>query len=143
MYYQYMLQLRDETNNFNNILWSTRLFQEYVCTMFYKIERQRLKYFRDHQKEVHAEKYHGIMDAIHNNDENLVSKNRVILPPSHYLSPRWYAKRLQDTIAICREYGRPHLFVTMTANAKWKGIYDSLHDGLETSPQRPDIVVRY
>ena len=111
--------------------------------MFYKIERQRLKYFRDHQKEVHAEKYHGIMDAIHNNDENLVSKNRVILPPSHYLSPRWYAKRLQDTIAICREYGRPHLFVTMTANAKWKGIYDSLHDGLETSPQRPDIVVRY
>ena len=44
-------------------------------------------------------------------------------------------------MAILREFGTPHFFITFTANAKWPQITESLHEG-ETSHDRPDIVVR-
>ena len=44
-------------------------------------------------------------------------------------------------MAICRKYGRPHLFITMTTNSKWSEIVDSLEENEEAS-DRPDIVAR-
>ena len=44
-------------------------------------------------------------------------------------------------MAIVRQYGRPTYFLTMTANAKWKEIKDSLFPG-ENSIDRPDVVSR-
>ena len=142
MYYRYMLQFRDESNYYNNILRSGRLMQEYVCTQFFKIERQRLKFVQKNQTKFHADKYRGIMDAINAKDENVLPGNITVLPPTHYCSPRWYKKGLQDAMAINREFGRPHLFVTFTANAKWKSIFDSIDPALESSLDRPDVVVR-
>ena len=49
--------------------------------------------------------------------------------------------RFQDAMAICREFGRPHLFVTFTASAKWKAISESIMEN-EKSIHRADIVVR-
>ena len=45
-------------------------------------------------------------------------------------------------MAINREYGRPHLFVTFTANGKWRSVIDSINQDLESSMDRPDVVVR-
>ena len=46
-----------------------------------------------------------------------------------------------DAMAIVRQYGRPTYFLTMTANAKWQEIKDSLYPG-ENSQDRPDVVSR-
>ena len=46
-----------------------------------------------------------------------------------------------DAIAIVQKYGKPDLFVTMTASADWQEILDSLEEG-ESSHERPDIVSR-
>ena len=59
MYYRYLLMFRDPSKYFNSILRSGRLFQEYVCTQFFKMERQRLKWVRSNQRQIHAEKYRG------------------------------------------------------------------------------------
>ena len=47
----------------------------------------------------------------------------------------------QDSIAIVRHFGRPILFITFTANPKWKEIVDELLPG-QTTVDRPDLVAR-
>ena len=114
--------------------------QEYVCAMYHKVERQRLRYFETHQKELKVEKRQGLMDSVHSNDDpNQVGTK--ILPGSFTGSARWYHNKWQDSMAIVRENGTPTLFVTFTANPKWPQITDSLNEG-ETSEDRPDIVAR-
>ena len=44
-------------------------------------------------------------------------------------------------MAIVRQYGKPDLFITMTASADWPEIIESLFPG-ETSMDRPDVVSR-
>ena len=80
-YYRYRLQIRD---GFNLILRCGRLFQEYLCGQFYKIEKLRLNWVRNNQKKLRAESYSGLHDAI-SNDEDLSKQGiNVILPPSHH-----------------------------------------------------------
>ena len=40
------------------------------------------------------------MDAINSEDENVIPGDVVILPPTHYCSPRWYKKRFQGNSDI-------------------------------------------
>ena len=44
-------------------------------------------------------------------------------------------------MAVVREYGKPDLFITMTASADWPEITESLFPG-ESSHDRPDVVTR-
>lgn len=44
-------------------------------------------------------------------------------------------------MAVVREYGKPDLFITMTADANWPEITESLFPG-ESSHDRPDVVTR-
>ena len=46
-------------------------------------------------------------------------------------------------MAINREFGRPHLFVTFTANAQWTSIKESINQDVESSMDRPDVVIRW
>jgi len=45
----------------------------------------------------------------------------------------------QDTMAICRYFHKPDLFLTMTANPKWPEIIYSLFSG-QIATDHPDIV---
>ena len=139
MFYSHRLQVRE--GQFNHLIRSGRLMQEYAVAQFYKAERQRLKWLLANQKQIRAEKYNGLMDAIHTNDGNDDIGQRVILPATHYGSPRWYQESFQDAMAIVRHYGKPHLFITFTANAQWPEITESLYPGEETT-DRPDLVAR-
>ena len=141
MYYSYKLQTRDEKFHFNTIPRSGKLMQEYACMQFYKIERQRLNYIQHNQTQIKAAKYKEFKDALHQNDSIENVGERIILPGTHYCSPRWYQNCFQDGMALVRAFGKPHLFITFTANAKWKEIQQSLHKG-EQSIDRPDIVNR-
>ena len=51
------------------------------------------------------------------------------------------ARCYQDSMAIVRHFGRPTLFITMTANPNWKEIKSELLPG-QQSTDRPDIVAR-
>ena len=62
---------------------------------------------------------------------------RTILPPTMYMSPRWYAKQFQDAMAIVREYGKPTYFITFTCNPRWPEITNSFLP-YKKAEDRPD-----
>jgi hypothetical protein len=94
MYYRYRLMVRKD--DFNIITKSQRLTQQYEVDSFLKAEHQRLKWAKHNQGTLRADKYKGLMDAVDNNDLSRAGK-RIILPPTLYGSPRWFAEAFQVT----------------------------------------------
>merc|ERR1711923_145131 len=88
---------------------SSRLFQEYLCDMWAKIEAYKLNWVKYNQKTIRAETYKGLVDAINKDDDASNVGQRIILPSSVYGSPRWYTKAFQDAMATVRQYGAPSL----------------------------------
>ena len=137
-FYRYKLQVRPKEDNM--LLKSRRLTQQYATDMFAKVESQRLRWVKNNQKEIRADKYRCLLDAIDADDERNAGR-KVILPPTVYGSPRWYAEAFQDAMALVRKFGKPDLFITMTTNPNWPEIQHSLFPG-ESPVDRPDITAR-
>lgn len=49
--------------------------------------------------------------------------------------------RMQDSMALCRKFGKPEFFITFTCNPKWPEITANLQFG-QTANQQPDLIVR-
>ena len=152
-YFRYRSQIRP--NDFNILKKSTRLYQEYVVVAHHKIKNQRLKWLENpaNQKKIKADKYKGLLDAASANDDlenpanqktgkDVETKRTTILPPTFIGSKRWYKEQFQDSMAIVRHYGKPHLFVTFTATSAWPEIAESLFEGQpeDAKKDRPDLV---
>ena len=101
------------------------------------LKASQLRWVRNNQNTIRAEKYQGLMDAI-DNQEEMQAATKIIPPPSIYGSPRWYAEAFQDAIAIVRSLGEPDIFVTFTCNPQWPEITNSLFPG-EQPCDRPDV----
>uniref|UniRef100_A0A0D3BP59 ATP-dependent DNA helicase n=1 Tax=Brassica oleracea var. oleracea TaxID=109376 RepID=A0A0D3BP59_BRAOL len=68
---------------------------------------------------------------------------RFILPPSFTGGARYLVEKYHDAMAICREYGNPDLFITMTANPNWSEIKEHLGKyGGDSPNDRPYIECR-
>ena len=122
------------------------------------VEQSNLNWVRHHQKELHAEVYSGIRDAaLGDRDENMNLEehgHRIILPSSFIGSKRHMNQLFQDSMAICRTYGKPDIFLTMTANPNWPEIQEQLLWEVDPAPganyqrrrqkasDHPDIVAR-
>ncbi|KNZ72420.1 hypothetical protein J132_03386 [Termitomyces sp. J132] len=146
-YYAYRLQQR--TLEFNApLLWSGRLFQQYVVDAWASTEQNKLNWIRHNQKKIRAEVYQGVVDAAAGDEQVTPQSRRVILPSSHTGSDRQMQQLFQDSMAICRNFGKPDLFLTMTANPKWSEIEEALlkepavNGKKQTAADRPDIVAR-
>jgi hypothetical protein len=70
-----------------------------------------------------------------------VNDDSVRLPSSFVGGPRYMAEAFQDSMAIIRKFGTPHLFITFTANPEWPEIIQLLLNG-QTTSDRPDIIAR-
>ena len=142
-FYAFRLQIRYKEGRLESpsLFKSARLFQEYVCDQWAKIEAYKLRWVKNNQTTIRAETYKGLMDAINHNDDATTVGQRIILPSSIYGSPRWYAQAYQDSIATVRKYGKPTIFITYSCNPKCEEIKKSLLPG-QTSQDRPDIVCR-
>ena len=137
-YYSYRLQSRE--GEWNTIMKSRRLMQQYAVDQFAKIEGSRLDWVRNNQRAIRAEKYSGLIDANGQNDLQNAGR-RIILPPTVYGSPRFYHEKFQDAMAIVRKFGKPDLFLTFTCNPQWQEIQEALNEG-ESYTDRPDLCVR-
>ena len=135
-FYRYRLNIREG----EFLMKSGRLTQQYAVDQWNKIEKDRIDWQRNNQKQLRAEKYVGFIDA-QDNDDLANAGKKVILAPTMYYSPRWYKELMQDAMTIVREYGKPDFFITMTTNPKWPEITNSLLAG-ETASDRPDLCVR-
>jgi hypothetical protein len=137
-FYSYRLQVRKE--DYNHIMKSRRLMQQYAVDQWAKIESSRMDWARSNQKTIRAEKYQGLYDAVVNGD--LVNVGRkIILPPTVYGTPRFYSEAFMDAMTIVRKFGKPDFFITFTTNPKWLEIQEALFPG-ESPHDRPDLACR-
>ena len=134
------------------LFWAGKLFQQYVVDAWASIEQSKLNWVRYHQKELRADVYQGLRDAaMGDRDENFnlaEHGQRLILPSTHIGSERNMLQLYQDSMAICRAFRKPDIFLTMTANPNWVEIQEALLkeptvDGQrQAAVDRPDIVAR-
>jgi hypothetical protein len=68
--------------------------------------------------------------------------SRVVLPASFIGGRRYVFNNCQDAMAICKRFGYPDLFLTMTCNPNWLEIQRFLHDKDMCVNDRPDIACR-
>jgi len=129
-----------------------------VVDAWASVEQNNLNWVRHHQKELRSDVYSGLRDAAlgdRDNNINLAEHGtRIILPSSFVGSERHMNQLFQDSMAICRAFGKPDLFLTMTANPNWPEIQDQLwweapppHGSnhrrrKQKASDRPDIVAR-
>ena len=136
-------------------LWGGHLFQQYVVDAWASVEQNNLNWARNHQKELRADVYSGLRDAALGDNVNLAEHGtRIILPSSFIGSERHMNQLFQDSMAICRAFNKPDIFLTMTANPNWPEIQDQLLSEVppphganyrrrkQKASDHPDIVAR-
>jgi hypothetical protein len=149
-YYAYRIHARPGIQP--ALFWGGKLFQQFVVDAWASIEQNMLNWVRFHQKELRADVYQGLRDAaVGDRDENInlaEHGQRIILPSTHIGSERNMLQLYQDSMAICRTFRKPDIFLTMTANPNWVEIQEALlkeptvNGHRQTAVDRPDIVVR-
>ncbi|KAH1254932.1 ATP-dependent DNA helicase PIF1 [Glycine max] len=140
-YFCYMMQSRD--NEAQTILYSRRLFHQWVVDGYCMIESQKLNYVRQHQQELRVDKYINLNDC---NNQPLTQGNekgkRIILPSSFVGSQRYMEKLYFDGMTICAHVGFPDLFSTLTCNPAWPEIQRQVAKSNLTAHDCPDVVSR-
>ena len=82
-FYSYMLSVRDKT--FSLIHSAGKLFHQYLVDAYTKMEANRLNFIREHQKEIRADKYKGLVDFVNDNFANAVDNiGRFTILPSTF-----------------------------------------------------------
>ncbi|KAK9074699.1 hypothetical protein SSX86_003017 [Deinandra increscens subsp. villosa] len=136
-------RIQDRTDNFSLILNSRRLYQQFLVDAYTMIESERLGYIRNKQSNLRSEHVENLQAA--KNEGNTDLKNigqRVILPSSFTGGPRFMMQNFLDAMALCKWYGYPDLFITITCNPNWPEIRRCLEDTTIAPNDRPDILCR-
>jgi hypothetical protein len=118
----YRMRLLQNDNRFRSL---GRLNNEYLVDMFSRMEDERLQYRRQ-----------GLIDRA--GGEKDINYH---LGPDWIGSRAWASEQVADSLALCREYGRPSLFITVTTNPNWPEIRERLYPGQNASDQ-PGVVAR-
>ncbi|CAN6821127.1 unnamed protein product [Brassica oleracea] len=137
----YAAQIQTRLNQGMTLVKGGRLLHQYDVDFFTTIEEDRLRWARYNQDVLRAELYSNVLDAVSKGDTDAkIIGQRFILPPSFTGGPRYLVEKYHDAMAICRKYGNPDLFITMTANPNWREIREHLDRyGGDSPNDRPDI----
>ena len=142
-FYQYKLMERLPDPRKATIHNCGRLFQEYLCDMYSKIEEERLAYHERNQSQLRTESLDGLADAIASSDHNdAIIGKEVKLPGSFVLSQRWMFAHYLDALAIARKYKRFSWFVTMTCNPQMAEHLERIQAMGQSPSDRPDLLDR-
>ena len=114
--------------------------------MYCKVEGSRLRFYRENQDKLRVDLYSGLRDALSMQPTATETEaerlgQMIVLPASHTGSPRFMYSHYLDALAICREFRKFDLFITITCNPKWDTITQNIFPG-QLPHDRPDIVNR-
>lgn len=139
-YLRYYLFTRRD--HFNILHRGGRLFQQFLDDAWALIDTEKLNWARHNQHAFRADLYNGVADFLHDGDGDINKLGvRCMAPSNHPGTDRYMQRIYQNAMAVCRKYGRPSLFLTFTANPKWKEISVHLFPGQRVE-DRPDLVSR-
>jgi hypothetical protein len=119
-----------------------RLSLEFYCDLFAQVEARNIAF---HRQAVQQAKYmkasaRAIIDQVRADNAH-VDGTPVVLPSSFPNSPRYYHNLYLDAVALPRRFGKPDLFITMTANPAWREISESIPVGSHWTHHQ-DVVAR-
>ncbi|KAI7962718.1 hypothetical protein MJO28_000812 [Puccinia striiformis f. sp. tritici] len=125
--------------HFLAILAGRSLLQEFLVDMYVCVERSWLRYITNNQDKLKAGKYNSLVASVKSGSK---PKGRPVILPSTFIGgPQHMQQLYQDAMALCRKYGPPSLFITMTVIPRWPEIlnYIPSHD---KTVDHPTLVVR-
>ena len=126
-YMRFLLMHRDRPTHIQSC---QRLALEFYCDAFSQVEARNLAF---HRSATQQAKYvrasaRSILDQLHSENAHVIG-TPVVLPSSFPNSPRYYHNLYLDAIALPRKFGKPDLFITMTANPQWREISEAIPAG--------------
>ncbi|XP_057758184.1 uncharacterized protein LOC130977398 [Arachis stenosperma] len=125
------------------LLYSRRLFQQFLVEGYSLVESARLTYIRLDKDKFRCEMYKEISEVILMGETTPSSRGkRIILLSSFIGGPRYMILNYQDALAICRVVAYPKLFLTFTCNSKWPKFENFLKNRDLNAENRPDMVCR-
>ena len=149
-YAAYFMHDRCPADNFL-MVHGKRLLQEWMIDEYCRVESEQMLFYRMHQKDLRADLYVDVVDAVHAhqdahphptpNEAPPRVGHFVLLPSSFTAGPRHMTQLYQDAMGIVRAKGKPDLFITFTSNPKWTELLRELKPG-ETVNDRPDLMDR-
>jgi hypothetical protein len=135
----YMMMDRDGITN--PILCGNGVGHQFILDQYCKLELERLRWVELNQKTIRAELYSGLTDSMKTKEDLQNTGRRVILPSTFMGGDRYMHQQYLDSMAVFQRFGRPHLFITGTANPEWPEIKENLKPG-QKAIDRPDLVAR-
>ncbi|KAI3507904.1 hypothetical protein L1887_22900 [Cichorium endivia] len=136
-------RIQDRINTFSLILNSKRLFQQFLVDAYTMIESERLNFIRNQQKVLRCETYEHLHNIKHEGNNNISNiGQRVILPSSFTGGARYMQQNYLDAMSLCKWFGYPDFFITVTCNPKWPEIKRFLKGTTLQPEDRPDILCR-
>ncbi|XP_058783041.1 uncharacterized protein LOC131657689 [Vicia villosa] len=132
-----------QTNDMSNMKLRILGKRGYDGRRYSTIESSRVYWVKTHQKELRADMYSCLTDAVLNGETNpSTSGRRIVLPSSFTGGARYMLHNYQDAMAICRWAGYPYLFITFTCNKNWLEMQRVVTNMGLKSEDRPDLVCR-
>lgn len=136
-------RLQDRPDQFSLPLNGRRLFQQLLVDEYTMVESQRLHFIRAKQSDLRSDTYESLRNLkTAGNSDVSTSGQRVILPSSFTGGSRYMMQNYLDAMCLCRFYGYPDFFLTITCNPGWPEVKRFLKDTNLNSEDRPDILCR-
>ena len=135
--------IMDRPNQENLFTRGGRLFQQFLVDGYTMVETERLYFHRSKQSKLRCDTYSNIRQSIAsgNTDPTALGKP-VVLPSTFTGGPRYMKQNYMDAMALCRWYGCPDLFITVTCNPNWPEINRFMREHNLPSSDRPDVLTR-
>jgi len=140
-FFAFRLQERD--NESHVLLYSRRLFQQFIVDAYTTIESNRLRYLKLNQTCLRSDSYDSIRESENAGNSDMNEQGQQFLLPATFTgNPRYMKNMYLDAMAICRHFGFPDLFITFTCNPKWPELTRFLEKRGLKSDDRPEIICR-
>ena len=136
-------QIMDRPNRENIFVRGGRLFQQFLVDGYTMVETERLYFHRAKQSKLRCDTYSNVRKSIADGNTDPFSIGKpIILPSSFTGGPRYMQQNYMDAMALCRWYGCPDLFITITCNPKWPEIARYMREHNLEATDRPDVLTR-
>ena len=109
-----LFKLMKREGKLNLIHIGQKLGQQYLVDQYCKMEMARLKYIKNNQDLIRADFYRGSYDDIDQEDSEMSSSTRVVLPSTFTGGARYMHQKMLDSMVLVQKFGKPHFFITMT-----------------------------
>jgi len=140
-YLKYLIMRRTELSHIQRC---GRLALEFYCDAWASHEAALMDFHRRPQQQAlyRSVSRAALLDQLPNADAcDIGVPARTVLPASVVGSPRFYHTLFLNAMSLPRRYGKPDLFITMTANPNWDEIQDQIPSNSHWQ-DHPDIIAR-